>query len=113
MVVCAEFVLSLALQHKPDMWRGDVHQMTPEFKNQILWMLQQAAAKTDVVVVSDGRGELMRDAIRNVFVESKVAFIELWFLYGRKKSHGADVRNPKRGNAWASSNMETLFVKLP
>ena len=70
--------------------------MTPEFKMLIMWMLQQAAAKTDVVVVSDGRGELMRDAIRNVFVESKVAFIELRVLYDGENEFGVDVRNPKR-----------------
>ena len=72
MVCLCSCFFSFVLKHKPDMWRGDVHQMTPEFKNMFLWMLQQAAAKTDVVVVSDGREELMRIAIRNVFVESIV-----------------------------------------
>ena len=45
--------------------------MAPEFKLLVSWMLT-TAAKTDVVVVTDGRGDKMRAQIRKAFEESGV-----------------------------------------
>ena len=55
----------------------------------------------------------MRTAIRKVFEESGVEFIEVWVLFDGETSFGVDVRNPKRENVCSSNNVGTLFVKLP
>ena len=70
-----------------------------------------AKQSADVVLITDGRSEGMRSAIREM-VKSAVGddFLELWVVYDMETSLATDVRNPQRKVAWSSANMETMFV---
>ena len=73
-----------------------------------------ARQRTDVVVVADGRSEIVRKTIRETF-KSAVGddFTELWLVFAVETQLSSDVRNPKRKVAWSAANMEVLFVLLP
>ena len=84
-----------------------------EFKQLVAFALL-AKQSADVVLITDGRSEGMRSAIREM-VKSAVGdeFLELWVVYDMETRLNTDVRNPKRKVAWSGANMETIFVALP
>ena len=69
----------------------------------------------DTVVVSDGRSEVARKQLRELFTTAVPSenFVELWMIYDMETSLHQDVRNPKRKQAFSGENLEVLFVALP
>ena len=99
-------------RHNDEMFRGSAQNMCSEFKTATAWMMS-VRRDVDVVIVSDGRGDGIRNKIRKEFESREIAFVELWVIYESETAFGVDVRHPKRKLAWSGSNMETLFVILP
>ena len=99
--------------HAPDMFRGVPRSPSSEFKALVAFALS-AKQSADVVLITDGRSDGMRSAIREM-VKSVVGdeFLELWVVYDMEVRLNADVRNPKRKVAWSGANMETMFVAPP
>ena len=64
-LLSAELFPAHASIHSPDMFK-EIGHIDMEFYNTIAWMLKQRD-QTDIVVVSDGRGDLARREIRKVF----------------------------------------------
>ena len=62
----------------------------------------------DAVVVSDGRSDVARRQLREVFAQSLGdGYAELWIIYDMETSLHQDVRNPKRKLAWSCANQES------
>ena len=94
-------------------FRG-IPRCSKEFK-ELVKVLLKAAKKEDVVIVSDGRSDVVQKEVRAVFTEHcpEDVWIEIWVIYDLETSMQQDVRNPKRKVAWGSHNCEMLFVRLP
>ena len=95
------------------MFRGVPSHPSGEFKDLVAFALA-AKQPADVVLITDGRSEGMRSAIREL-VKATVGdeFLELWVVYDMETSLNSDAWNPKRKVAWSGANMETIFVALP
>ena len=95
------------------MFRGVITGCTPDFKELVTWLIN-SKQNDDVLVVSDGRSEVARKQLRELFTTAlDDSFTELWIIYDMETSLHQDVRNPKRKLAWSGSNMEILFLALP
>ena len=94
-----------------DTFRGIPPYCGSYFKETVKLLLV-LAEDDDVVIVSDGRSDVIQGELRSIFrtMAGPDDFVELWVIYDQ---HGKDVRNPKRKLPWSSQNMESLFVKLP
>ena len=99
--------------HGPETFRGVPGNAAPEFKEVMKWFIT-ARKRKDVVLISDGRSDSMRNSIREV-VKSAIGdeFTELWLVYDMERSLNTDVRDPKRKNAWSGANLEIIFALLP
>ena len=114
MFVCfAELYPGHATQHTPEMFRGVIAGITPEFKELIRWVVN-AKQQLDVVIISDGRSDTARSQIRELLktlVPDDV--LELWMVYDLEASLRTDPRNVKRRLPFTAANMETLFAVMP
>ena len=113
MVVSAELFPPHASNHAPDTFRGVLSHPSNEFKHLVAAALE-AKQSADAVLITDGRSEGMRSAIREM-VESAVGdeFMELRVSCDMGTRLNTDVRNPARKVAWSGASMETMFVALP
>ena len=112
-LACAELFPCHSLAHGPETFRGVPGNAAPEFKEVIKWLIT-ARQRKDVVLISDGRSDSIRNSIREV-LKSVLGddFTELWLVYDMETSLNTDVRNPKRKNAWSCANVEIIFALLP
>ena len=111
---CAELFPDHAILSTCDTFRGIPIFCSTYFKETVKLLLV-IAEDDDVVIVSDGRSDLIQRELRSIFrtMAGPDDFVELWVIYDQETSMGKDVRNPKRKLPWSSQNMEVLFVKLP
>ena len=95
------------------MFRGVITGCTPDFKELVTWLIN-SKQNDDVLVVSDGRSEVARKQLRELFT-AKLGdkFTELFIIYEMETTLHQDVRNPKRKLAFSNANVEILFVALP
>jgi hypothetical protein len=76
-MACADLFPHHADEHHEELWNSwSQTEISAEFTVLITWMLS-AASKTDVVVVADGRSDIMRARIRKVFEVAGVVWKEI------------------------------------
>ena len=96
-ICCSELFPGHETTHSKEMFRGVVPGCNDAFK-ELVKFLSMATQKEDVLIVSDGRGEVTRKEIRSILTAQvgDETFIELWVIYDLETSMRQDVRNPKR-----------------
>ena len=113
LLACAEQFPAHSSSHGPESFRGVPLQCSPEFTELVEW-LTKAKHTADVVVIADGRSEIVRNSIRKTSQSAYGDdFLELWVVFDMETLLNTDVRNPKRKLAWSGANVETIFAMPP